>query len=163
MPVTRYIYALNDPSDPDDALPRYIGQTLKPKARLSGHAVEIKWASTQAPVKRWAQALKDNGLTPRITILGTVQADDSERCRILAMGAEWNLIRYIAKQAPDGWLLNCIHNHHLRTVAEIIHDHYEKKRQRREAEARKSAELLAARKARRLAEKTAKASAVQAC
>lgn len=63
---TAYIYALVDPRD---GIPRYVGSTINPYVRLSGHITESNTRSHLIRRCGWIKSIRDAGYYPHMVIL----------------------------------------------------------------------------------------------
>ena len=67
-----YIYTLSD-----DSGVRYVGQTNKPKTRLSYHKYNGSSGRDNTEKGQWIKRLMDNGKVPTMTIVEECDFDDS--------------------------------------------------------------------------------------
>src|SRR5690606_26666241 len=85
-----YIYALTDP----DGMPRYVGQSVDPQARLASHLSR----HASVAVRQWVDSLRTRGEQPRLTVLYKVSDGESpsdlEKQFIRLLGSAGKLINF---------------------------------------------------------------------
>lgn len=75
---TYYIYLLIDPRD---NIVRYVGCTINPKARLSGHKSSECVLGSKIEKADWVQSLKKENLMPVMRVVDTCQTVDEVRVK----------------------------------------------------------------------------------
>jgi len=98
MSETGYVYTLTDPRTDT---PKYVGATMDPQRRLSGH---ISSPNT-SEMAQWLDELNDAGHTPTMTLIETATKEnlaDAEKEAIKRMGEEFTLFNTV-ENVRDQW------------------------------------------------------------